>query len=402
MKLEHVAKVLYKGTFKGDVALFKVPENIDSEKLAEDIKDEKKKIVDALNTTEGYEPCNGCPFIENKDWQNDPLVNGIKYMSLEYHSICNMRCDYCSEMFYGGETQKYDVTGLIKHFKKNNAFEGIDYIVWGGGEPTLGKDFNKSLEEIAKVENIPKIRMITNSTIHNETIQSLIDENKLFIVTSIDAGKEETFTEVRGLNAFHKVLTNLKKYSEKMPRNVIIKYIVKENTLAASEIDSFIKAIVRYDLQKCYFQISGDFRDEVLNEEEIAAMIHLYNKLVNTTNSYIFFDDLILQRLPLNYNKGFLSKLDSNLIKRGLSTCDYLSEKSPQLEHLAIIGTGAQARVIARKIKYFSNGKQVYFVDPTNLLEVNEIDGLKLLSMKEFRNLRDKTCVSCSIKSGNL
>jgi len=387
------------GKFKGDIPLFKVSDNLEPDQLVHEIVKRKQEIITALNAPEGYEPCNGCPFIEEKNWDITPLSSTIKYLSLEYHSICNMRCDYCSDLFYGGKTQSYDVTSLLKYLNDNGYFDSIDYIVWGGGEPTLGKDFDQSLKEIAKSGYIPKIRMITNSTIHNETIQSLIDSNKLFIVTSVDAGSESTFRVVRGLQAFDKVLSNLKKYAAHNPKNVIIKYIVKDNNSSFEEINSFVAAIKAYNLDVCHFQISVDFRDDILNEDELAAIILLYRKLSRISNSYIFFDDLILQRLPDCVDTNLLDKVDARLNLFGLSNEDYRSIRSPSLAHLSIIGTGSQARLIAQKIKYYAKSTNLVFVDPTNSLNIFELDGIKVISFDIYKALPDKTCAIGAVQS---
>lgn len=389
----------FDGKFKGDVPLFKVPDNIKTNELVQKILDSKEKIVQMLNTPDGYDPCNGCPFIEEKNWDYAPLTVGIKYLSLEYHSICNMRCDYCSDLFYGGITQNYDVTNLLKYFNEYGYFDSIDYVVWGGGEPTLGKDFDNSLKEMVKSVNMPKIRMITNSTTYNETIKTLIDANKLFIVTSIDAGSEDTFKEVRGLQAFEKVLKNLKRYSNSNPKNVIIKYIIKENNYSYEEINSFVSAIKRYGLENCYFQISVDFREDVLNIRELASIILLFNKLSNDCTGYIFFDDLILQRLPNCADDMILDEVDSQLISFGLTPENYCSVRSDSLSHLAIIGTGSQARIIAKKIKYFAMALKLVFVDPTNSLKMSELDGIKVISFDLYKRLPDKTCVIGAVQS---
>ena len=45
-----------------------------------------------------------------------------------YHSICNLKCSYCSEKYYGGLDVSEDLT-------KSNLFNENATFVWGGGEP---------------------------------------------------------------------------------------------------------------------------------------------------------------------------------------------------------------------------------------------------------------------------
>ena len=86
---------------KGDIILCKVINGEDPEAILGKIQSKKRQIVAALNTDEGYNDCNGCPHIHEREWGNETKDGSVRYLSLEYHSICNMRCDYCSEAYYG-------------------------------------------------------------------------------------------------------------------------------------------------------------------------------------------------------------------------------------------------------------------------------------------------------------
>ena len=37
----------------------------------------------------------------------------IKHLSLEYHSICNLKCNYCSDTYYVGLKAKYNINDVI-------------------------------------------------------------------------------------------------------------------------------------------------------------------------------------------------------------------------------------------------------------------------------------------------
>ena len=52
---------------------------------------------------------------------------------------------------YGEKRSKYDVVEFIKYLNDSGSFENTRQVVWGGGEPTLDKSFDKILEEINKM-----------------------------------------------------------------------------------------------------------------------------------------------------------------------------------------------------------------------------------------------------------
>ena len=109
-------------------------------------------------------------------------------------------------------------------------------------------------------------------------MKSFLKENKVLLITSIDAGTPGMFKQIRGVKGIYKVLKNLKKYFDNSYRpgklsNIIIKYIVTEQNITTEEIDSFIQLIKEYKLEKCSFQISADFKNENLNKSQTINMI---------------------------------------------------------------------------------------------------------------------------------
>ncbi|EHI9243092.1 radical SAM protein, partial [Vibrio vulnificus] len=114
------------------------------------------------------ERCTGCDFLEFKNWENIKC----EYISFEYHSVCNMKCVYCSDTYYGGERSRYDVHSLLKDLKNKKYLTDCKAIVWGGGEPTLGENFEIMIKQIStEFPNIQQ-RVISNAT---KISQSIID-----------------------------------------------------------------------------------------------------------------------------------------------------------------------------------------------------------------------------------
>lgn len=339
------------GKMKGDVVLTK------NDFTIENILNQKKRIFSEINQGKSEE-CNNCPFLEFKKWDK---INDLKieHMSIEYHSVCNMKCIYCSDTYYGNKKPIYDIELFIDDIVNNNSLKECKSIVWGGGEPTLDKSFNLLFNKINnKFKNV-KQKVITNSTIFIEDLYTAISNNEITITTSIDAGTPENFSQIRNSNKFFQVLENLKKYSFKCPENVTIKYILMEENSSIEELDSFIHYIQRYKLEKNKFQISFNFKINKIDSKYISLAIYLYSKLKEIGTSLIFLDDLFLQRIKIESEKTYIEIFQS-LEKLH---CDDLLFDYKKFPEIIIWGAGNTTKDLLNNSFALKQTKVLYLVD---------------------------------------
>lgn len=351
-------RYFYEGEMKGDVVLLAGGDDqvaqIDYGKIVA----AKRALHKEINRDNAPQ-CRGCPFLAFERWEK-PLERGIKYLSLEYHSVCNMACQYCSETYYGGKKAVYDVDALVDTMAQGGALADTEYIVWGGGEPLLDKSFAALLTQIAQTAPAVKQRVITNATRFSPELAELMEQDKAYIVTSIDAGSAATFNSVRRYNRMHKVMENLQRYAERAPENVIVKYIMLPENSAFEELDSFVSLMGSYGLKSCNFQISYDFKKERISAPELFKIATLYGLLLSSNVRFIFLDDLVWQRLtPLRLN-------DFKALKQQLSAIGLhgvLAEIMPMTK-VAVWGTGAQTRLLLEKSLLLQQAEVEFFVDP--------------------------------------
>lgn len=285
-------RFFYDGEMRGDVVLLKAKrENLNSKA----IKKSKKNLIENINKG-NQTPCTGCPYLEFKNW-NEKSKRGYNYISMEHHSICNLKCSYCSDKYYGGLNTQYDIKKLIEELVKTNTIDANATFIWGGGEPTLVKNFNELINFIIKALPTSKQKVLSNSVKFSEHIKNLVDSGKIDLVTSIDAGSEETFLKIRGKNKIDQVLKNLYKYSRKCPEKVVIKYIFTEGNLYLGEIIKFVAKIKKMNLINNVFQISTDFTDETINIKQLQLIVSMYGFLIESGIRIIFLDDLVTNRL---------------------------------------------------------------------------------------------------------
>jgi glycosyltransferase involved in cell wall biosynthesis len=243
-------------------------------------------------------PCTGCPFLEFKDWGSvEPLR--IQHLSMEHHSVCNMKCTYCDEKYYGAVQPSYDVLGLLRKLYSDGAFGNLRTVIWGGGEPVVGKRFPELVAHLTESTSANH-RFLTNALVYSPSIANAIQSGRGTVTTSIDAGTEAKFAEVRGTNlGMHRVLGNLRGYAEINPQAVTVKYILTDDNITHAELKHFKAEIARHELTHCNFQISCDFKRQDAIQQAIAAM-QLFAMLREAGCKIVFFDDLLMQRLVVD------------------------------------------------------------------------------------------------------
>jgi poly(ribitol-phosphate) beta-N-acetylglucosaminyltransferase len=278
------------GKIKGDVSLVSL--NEERNVSYNEIISAKKSLIDGINNGTD-DRCTGCPLLRRADW---PEIEHEKVgtISIENHSVCNMRCTYCSETYYGGVKPKYNLEFLLADMPEVSRDL---HIAWGGGEPTLGNEFER-LFTIVNKKYIPKTqRVFSNALKYSKALQANLDAGLTSLTTSIDAGSEETFRIVRGAKRFEKVLNNLRQYSAVNPDHVTIKYIFTDDNYQIDELEKFVEKIIIHDLFRCNFLISADFKIEDLNDKKILSLMILYWLLHKKGILAVTFDDHVYKRI---------------------------------------------------------------------------------------------------------
>lgn len=346
---------------KGDIVLLNGQKYVLSDYTAENILKEKQALYVRLNKGTADE-CSGCPYLRFDEWP--PLKKlKVEYLSFEYSTVCNMKCVYCADVYYGGKKPKYDLEKLISQLFDQADINACKTVVWGGGEPTLDPFFNGLLTFVTKKLPDVQQRIFTNATIYSELIDKLIVADKVITITSVDAGCAETFYEIRKNRDFNKVLENLRRYSLAGAENMIIKFIITDKNRSASELQSYVSLIQQYSLERCNFQISVDFKSETVEIDSLAAAILLHGYLTGINVRFVFFDDLLWQRISNEYG---------NHLDRVIGILDNLKMRSAfiekgKYESVVIWGAGIQARFLIEKAALLKDVNISFMVDNSPL-----------------------------------
>ncbi|MBL8550320.1 MAG: glycosyltransferase [Hyphomonadaceae bacterium] len=343
------------GEMRGDMVLL----DAGSAFSAQSILGAKRSLHAKINRGESS-GCEGCPFLELKAWS--PLEKlDIRYLSLEHHSVCNLKCAYCSEEYHGGARAQYDVRALVEELCEEGALDQCDGIVWGGGEPTLDAAFAPLAQALAERRPHVKQRILTNAVARNSTVEDLLSRDRASVVTSVDAGSARVFKTVRGKDRLKRVLGNLQRMAAVRAENVTVKYIFTDDNARIDEALSFAALAQEHALMGCNFQLSADFKKEGVAREALAAMAALHCALEQSGARLVFVDDLARQRL-FGLPDEERAHLAESLAGCGLA--DALAE-AQAYERVAIWGAGWQAKFLLERARFFDTVEAPFFVDAT-------------------------------------
>ncbi len=361
---------------KGDVVLLSGSKYKYDEFTPENILKEKRDLHVGINRGTAEE-CMGCPYLEFKNWRAINELR-IEYISFEYSSACNMKCSYCNDKYYGGKSAKYNVEMLLGQLFEKNSLRCCRTIVWGGGELTLDSSFDKLLTFMA--DNFPDVkqRVFTNATKFSGVVNKYLKEGKLLSITSIDAGNEKNFYRVRKHRGFREVFENLKMYSLSGPENMIIKYIITKHNGSLEELRSFVRHVREYSLEKCNFQISFDFKKEFVDSGSLISAIALFTYLSDINVRFIFFDDLLWQRVSKELTKHYHAVLGK--LKR-LDLLRAFADKR-KYKKIVIWGAGTQAKFLIEKSAFFEKVKIEHLVDNSAEKVSKDFLGYRVLDPK--------------------
>jgi sulfatase maturation enzyme AslB (radical SAM superfamily) len=347
------------GEMRGDVVLLDAKAEPGRAFIHGRLVEAKRALHGAINAGEPS-PCDGCPFLEFKAWPAlEPL--DIRYLSMEHHSVCNLKCSYCSETYYGGETAKYDVGGFLDELTTHGALDRCDGVVWGGGEPTADPGFGDMVTRLAEAFPGVKQRVLTNAVAFSPVVADLLAKDRVTVTTSVDAGSDEVFARLRGKPRRERVLKNLRAYAEANEAGVTVKYIFTEGNESLEEVRGFVDSAVEHGLLGCTFQISCDFKRDDVPEEAVVSIAALSGMLNAAGCRLVYLDDLLRQRLD-ELDEGARAGLIGALAAIGMRTA--IADPSA-FDAVAIWGAGWQASRLLDRTAFFRDVEAAFLVDST-------------------------------------
>lgn len=235
----------------------------------------KKMIKDIHKNGGTYPNCEGCIFLEDRNWDDDH--SKISMINLDYWTKCNSKCSYCHTMQDKERYNKfknYNFLPILKDMIKKDILRPYGHVSFGGGEVTLLKEFDTLLNIFMK-EGFPLTRIHSSCIKYSRAIEKGLKNNKVDLIVSVDAGSKKMHEKIKQVKSFDKVWNNLKRYAshQKNPLGVKVKYIVipgiNDNK---EEIDLWlikskengINCVLQEIESKWFYQRREDVPDEII------------------------------------------------------------------------------------------------------------------------------------------
>lgn len=158
-------------------------------------------------------------------------------------NYCNNRCDYCVYRRWELDPQSRSMSfeDFVKYAKRLKELGVLGFILTGGGEPTIAKDFEKITAWLEY--NDIKYGVNTN-------FNKYVPCNPEYLKVSLDAWDEDSYEEKRGVRSYQKVRDNIrtfasyKKYSTRLGIQLLAKSVDEVNRFYEANKDLPVDYIV--------------------------------------------------------------------------------------------------------------------------------------------------------------
>lgn len=174
----------------------------------------------------------------------DALQRPLRDLRLSVTDRCNFRCGYCMPKEVFGRGYDFLPKDHILTFEElariSRVFValGVEKIRLTGGEPTLRRDIERLVEQLAKIDGLRDFTLTTNGSTLAEKAGSLRAAGLRRLTVSLDSLDEKTFAAMNDMNfPLHRVLAGIEAAQtagfSPIKLNMVVKRGVNETEVAA-------------------------------------------------------------------------------------------------------------------------------------------------------------------------
>ena len=230
----------------------------------------------------GTERCRGCSNLQRRSWKRPFLLETLNF---SHFQRCNLRCNYCyleQPGFVPDEKAMRDPNRLIAHLRfhmRHGLLSPEAIVYWGGGEPTLLRDFEELVGALS--EHGCRNLINTNGIKFSTVLESALRRGNTMVVCSLDSGTTATYRRKKGADVYQRVLDHCRHYAaaSQGTSKTALKYIVDSDNIAAEDLQGFIAAVGECGITEVVLDVNSS--NSFFTEEMTRAMATLQSELTS-------------------------------------------------------------------------------------------------------------------------
>lgn len=219
--------------------------------------------------------CEGCIYLHEEEWNQSNIIHSI---NINNWIKCNANCVYCDRHEYL-KYKEYKIYPIIKDLIKNNYLQNPADITIAGGEPTITRDFDKTIKLLIK-NNISPVRILTNAIKYNKNIEMGLKKGLVNILVSTDSGTRETYKKIKLVDKHNDVWKNISRYTKHQQIDSLVKtkfIIIPSINDNKQEIKEFIIKNQQSNIKNTLIDIEISWFSKNINaSEKLKLLYELY------------------------------------------------------------------------------------------------------------------------------
>lgn len=312
--------------------------NIKSSSLKEIVFGQKKKLLQEKLNQKNYNlGCSMCGnHILNGDLKSSHQFTynhiniknnflGIypQIFEFEISNNCNLMCTMCGGEFSSTIRSKIDKLPPFKFLYDDKFLEEMVFFIphlnlckFLGGEPFLIPFYYKIWDKIIEINKSCAIHITTNTTILNDRVKTLLENNNVKLICSIDSLIKETYEKIRINANYENVMSNL---HYMFRSNSIVAFSVTPTVYNMYEIPSIVNYCqeknISLRLNFAHSFLKGavhDYSKEIFIHQLSTEKIKRYVEFLNSEFSKNNYNEPLKSAFKNYIN--LISKLESNRI----------------------------------------------------------------------------------------
>ena len=236
------------------------------------------------------------------------LKNAVNTINLEITSMCNLHCPFCYNLSHrnGTDVPLELIIPAIEYFKQS-----CTEIILSGGEPMLYKDLKNLLNHLYLM-GIPSIRMISNATMVNNDILSLLSQYNVKLQISFNY--DRTIQWHNNAPLFRRQIKNIERLINANVKEITLRSMIYNTNKNAT--NDILHVAMQHNIKQVYFT----------RVQPIGLALHNHALKLTGLEQYTLYK--MLKKKKIKY----ANRLDINVFEFHAGLCNVLIEPIKKMQ----------------------------------------------------------------------